>query len=51
MIQHRRAQLMQPREGQLHFRLHSRGPCYQASRGPVGQLVKQGSLAHAGLTA
>ncbi len=51
MIQHRGAQLMQPREGQLHFRLHSRGPRYQASRGPPGQVVKQSGLAHAGLTA
>ena len=51
MIQHRRAQLMQPREGQLHFRLHSRGPRYQAPRGPPGQVVKQHGLAYAGLTA
>jgi hypothetical protein len=51
MIQHRRAQLMQPREGQLHFGLHSRCPRYQAPRGPPGQVVKQNGLAHAGLTA
>jgi hypothetical protein len=51
MIQHRRAQLMQPREGQLHLRLHSDGPRYQASRGPPGQVVQQSRLAHAGLTA
>ena len=51
MIQHRRAQLMQPGEGQLHFRLHSHGPRDQAPRGPPGQVVKQSSLAHTGLTA
>jgi hypothetical protein len=51
MIEHRRAQLMQPRERQLHFRLHSRGPRYQAPRGPLGQVVQQSGLAHAGLTA
>jgi hypothetical protein len=53
MIQHRRAQLMQPREGQLHFRLHSRGPRYQAprTRCPADQVVKQHGLAYAGLTA
>ena len=51
MIQHRRAQLMQPREGQLHFRLHAGRPRYPASRGPPGQVVKQSGLAHAGLTA
>jgi hypothetical protein len=50
MIQHRRAQLMQPREGQLHFRLDARRPPDQASRGPPGQVVKQSGLAHAGLT-
>ena len=42
---------MQPGEGQLHFRLHSRCPRYPASRGPPGQVVKQHGLAHAGLTA
>ena len=51
MIQHRRAQLMQPRERQLHFRLDARRPHYQAPRGPPGQVVKQRGLAHAGLTA
>ena len=51
MIQHRRAQLMQPRERQLQFRLHARGPRYQAPRGPPDQVVKQRGLAHAGLTA
>jgi len=51
MIQHRRAQLMQPREGQLHLRLHSHGPHNQAPRGPPGEVVKQNGLAHAGLTA
>jgi len=42
---------MQPREGQLHFRLRSHGPRYQAPRGPPGQVVKQNGLAYAGLTA
>ena len=42
---------MQAREGQLHFRLHARGPRYEAPRGPPGQVVKQHGLAHAGLTA
>jgi hypothetical protein len=51
MIQHRRAQLMQCREGQLHFRLHARCPRYPASRGPPGQVVKQHGLTHAGCTA
>jgi hypothetical protein len=51
MIQHRRAQLMQPREGQLHFRLHSHRPRDQAPRGPPGQVVKERGLAYAGLTA
>jgi hypothetical protein len=50
MIQHRRAQLMQPGEGQLHFRLHSHGPRDQAPRGPPGQVVEQHGLAYAGLT-
>jgi hypothetical protein len=53
MIQHRRAQLMQPREGQLHLGLHSCSTHYSASRtrGPLGQVVKQRGLAYAGLTA
>ena len=51
MIQHRRAQLMQPGEGQLHFRLHARRPRYQAPRGSPGQVVQQSGLADAGLTA
>jgi hypothetical protein len=51
MIQHRRAQLMQPREGQLHLRLHPHGPRYQAPRGPSGQVVEQRGLADARLTA
>ena len=51
VVEHRRAQLMQCREGQLHFRLHARCPRYPASRGPPGQVVQQNGLAHAGLTA
>jgi hypothetical protein len=51
MIQHRRAQLMQCRERQLHLRLHARCPRHQASRRPPGQVVQQHGLAHARLTA
>ncbi len=48
MIQHRRAQLMQPREGQLHLRLHPRRPrhleeiitCSLAGLGPSGRTVR-----------
>jgi hypothetical protein len=50
MIQHRRAQLMECREGELHFRLHANHP-RSAPRGPPGQVVQQHGLAHAGLTA
>ena len=42
---------MQPREGQLHLRLHSHRPRYPAPRGSPGQVVKQHGLAYAGLTA
>jgi hypothetical protein len=31
-LQHRRTQLMQPGERQLHLRLNARGPCYLAAR-------------------
>ena len=41
MIQHRRAQLMQSSEGELHFRLHACRPRYPASRSPPGQVVQQ----------
>ena len=51
MIQHRRAQLMQSREGELHFRLHARCPRYPAPRSPPGQVVQQRGLAHPRLTA
>jgi hypothetical protein len=51
MIQHRRAQLMQCREGELHFRLHANHPRHPAPRGPPGQVVQQHGLAYAGLTA
>jgi hypothetical protein len=51
MIQHRRAQLMQPRERQLHFGLHAGGPRDQAPGGPRSQVIKQRSLAHPRLTA
>ena len=42
---------MQARESQLHLRLHSRGPRYQARRSPPGQVIEQSGLAHAGLAA
>ena len=42
---------MQPREGQLHLRLHARRPRDQAPRGPPGQVVEQHRLAHPGLAA
>jgi hypothetical protein len=51
MIEHRRTQLMQPREGQLHLRLHARRARHPAARRPPGQVVKQHRLAHARLTA
>ena len=48
-IQHRRAQLMQPRERQLHLRLHARGALHPAprTRRLPGQVVQQHGLAHA----
>ena len=48
--QHRRAQLMQPRERQLHLRLHPRRPHHPATRRPPGQEPQQRRLAHPRLT-
>ena len=45
--QHRRAQLMQAREGQLHLGLHPRHPCHLVPRRPPGQVFQQHSLTHA----
>jgi hypothetical protein len=51
-VQHRRAQLMQAGEGQLHLRLDpDRAHYLAARRRRSGQLVQQRGLAHARLTA
>ena len=44
---------MQPRERQLHFRLHAHGTRYPATRTrrPSGQVIQQHGLAHARVTA
>ena len=44
--QHRRAQLVQPGEGQLHLRLHARRANQLASCRVPGQVVEQCGLAH-----
>ncbi len=44
-IQHRRAQLMQPGERQLHLRLDTRGGRHPAARRPPGQVLQQRRLA------
>jgi hypothetical protein len=44
-IQHRRAQLMQPGERQLHLRLDPRGGRHPATRRPPGQVIQQRRLA------
>ncbi len=49
-IQHRRAQLMQPGERQLHLRLHPRRARHPATRGVPGHVLQQRRLAHARLT-
>ena len=51
VIQHRRAQLMQPREGQLHLRLDPGRPRHPASVRPSGQVVQQRGLADARVAA
>jgi hypothetical protein len=50
-LQHGRAELVQAREGQLHFRLHAGRAGDQAAGGPPGQVVEQHGLANPGLTA
>ena len=45
-VPHRRAQLVQPGEGQLHFRLHAEHPHHPAPGRPLGQVVEQRGLAH-----
>jgi hypothetical protein len=45
-IQHRRAQLMQPSEGQLHLRLDTGGPLDAAARRAPAQVLQQRRLAH-----
>ena len=50
-VQHRRQQLMQPGERQLHLRLHPRRPHHPAPRRPPGQVIQQHGLAYPGLTA
>jgi hypothetical protein len=48
-IQHRRQQLMQPGERQLHLRLDTRGGHHPAARRPVGQIFQQRRLARSRL--
>jgi hypothetical protein len=48
-IQHRRQQLMQPGERQLHLRLDTRGDRHPAARRLPGQVSQQRCLAHARL--
>ena len=45
--QHRRAQLMQARERQLHLRLHAHHACHPAPVRPPGQVIQQRGLTHA----
>ena len=49
--QHRRAQLMQAREGQLHLRLHARRARHPAPARLPGHIVQQHRLAHARVAA
>ena len=53
VVRHRRAQLMEPGEGQGHLGLHARRARHPApgGRGPRGQVVQQRGLAHARVTA
>ncbi len=53
LVQHRRAQLMEPGEGQRYLGLHARRARHPApgGRGPRGQVVEQHGLAHARLAA
>jgi hypothetical protein len=42
---------VQPREGQLHLRLHAYHPRYLAPRGPSNQVLKQHGFSYARLAA
>jgi hypothetical protein len=46
-IQHRRQQLVQPGEGELHLRLDTRGPHHTAARRLPDHVIQQRRLAHA----
>ena len=48
-IEHRRAQLMQPGEGELHLRLDTGGTVHTAARRLLDQVLQQRRLAHARL--
>jgi hypothetical protein len=47
-IEKRRAQLMEPREGQLHLGLHARRPDHSTPRGACEEVIQQGGLADPG---
>jgi hypothetical protein len=50
-VQHRRAQLVHPGEGELHLRLDTHSTRHPAARGVLHQVVQQRRLAHARVTA
>jgi hypothetical protein len=50
-VPHPRAELMQPRERKLHFRLHTRCADHSTPRRPTHQVLQQGRLADAWLAA
>src|SRR4029077_3194409 len=50
VIQHGRQQLMQPREGELHLRLHAGGTHQTAIRRSLDHVFQQRRLAYTGLT-
>ena len=50
-IEHRRQQLMQPGEGQLHLRLDTDGTRHPKARRLLDQVLEQRRLAHARLAA
>jgi hypothetical protein len=47
VVQQRRAQLMEAAIGQVHLRLHAHGRHDPPAGNPLGQVAKQGALAHA----
>lgn len=49
--EHRRAQLVQSGEGELHLGLDAPDLGDEASRGPLARVVQQGRLSHPGLAA